>query len=75
MFVIDEVHCCSYWGHDFRPDYLKLNFLKSNFPMTNLLLTTATATDYVINDTFKKIAVKKASLRSPDFSFCIPERV
>lgn len=29
----------------------------------------------LINDTFKKIAVKKANLRSPDFSFCIPERV
>jgi len=43
-FVIDEAHCCSTMGHDFRPDYLKLHLLKSRFPRTPLLAVTATAT-------------------------------
>lgn len=51
MFVIDEAHCISDWGHDFRPDYKRvkniLRFLPSNVP---LLATTATANDRVIED-------------------------
>jgi ATP-dependent DNA helicase RecQ len=51
MFVIDEAHCISDWGHDFRPDYKRvkniLKFLPSNVP---LLATTATANDRVIED-------------------------
>ena len=51
LFVVDEVHCISDWGHDFRPDYRRivrvLNALPSNIPV---LATTATANDRVIND-------------------------
>lgn len=49
-FVIDEAHCCSNWGHDFRPDYTRLGLLKTHFPTIPLLAVTATASDRVRND-------------------------
>uniref|UniRef100_A0A8L8Q3H8 ATP-dependent DNA helicase n=1 Tax=Heligmosomoides polygyrus TaxID=6339 RepID=A0A8L8Q3H8_HELPZ len=50
VFAIDEVHCCSQWGHDFRPDYKFLNILKRQFPSVPLLGLTATATAHVLLD-------------------------
>ncbi len=51
LFVVDEAHCISDWGHDFRPDYRRIvdiiNILPSNIPV---LATTATANDRVVND-------------------------
>ena len=52
LFVIDEAHCISDWGHDFRPDYRRdcaavLQAIPSNVPV---LATTATANDRVVND-------------------------
>jgi superfamily II DNA helicase RecQ len=43
-FVIDEVHCVSNWGQDFRKDYLSLSMLKQKFPKVPILGLTATAT-------------------------------
>ncbi|OWA50118.1 ATP-dependent DNA helicase Q1 [Hypsibius exemplaris] len=48
--VIDEVHCCSQWGHDFRPDFKALNILKRQYPKTPILGLTATATVRVLRD-------------------------
>ncbi len=60
-FAIDEAHCVSEWGHDFRPDYRKLSQLRHYFPKVPFLGLTATATDRVRLD-----IIKQLDLREPD---------
>ena len=55
FFAIDEAHCISEWGHDFRPDYLILSKLKENFPDTPLAAFTASATPHVQADILLKL--------------------
>ncbi len=50
LLVIDEAHCISEWGHNFRPDYLKLPVYQRDFNIPQVLLLTATATPQVIDD-------------------------
>jgi len=50
MLVVDEAHCISEWGHNFRPDYLKLPAYRAEFKIQQVLLLTATATPRVIKD-------------------------
>ncbi len=50
LIAIDEAHCVSEWGHDYRPSYLKLINIRSLFPKTPLLALTATATNQVVDD-------------------------
>jgi ATP-dependent DNA helicase RecQ len=56
LLVIDEAHCISDWGHDFRPDYQRLGRLIRNLPTTtSVLATTATANDRVVEDVLEQI--------------------
>lgn len=58
-FVIDEVHCVSHWGQDFRKDYLQLDILKRRYPTVPLLGLTATATVKVKDDMAKRLGIQK----------------
>ncbi|RWR76539.1 ATP-dependent DNA helicase Q-like protein SIM isoform X2 [Cinnamomum micranthum f. kanehirae] len=61
LFAIDEVHCVSKWGHDFRPDYRRLSVLRENFKKYDipLMALTATATIHVREDILKSLHMSK----------------
>jgi len=61
LFAVDEAHCVSQWGHDFRPDYAKLSLLRTLRPDVPILATTATATPQVLRDIAKQLALEAPS--------------
>ncbi|XP_068046570.1 ATP-dependent DNA helicase Q1 [Anomalospiza imberbis] len=66
--AVDEVHCCSQWGHDFRPDYKSLGILKRQFPNTPLIGLTATATNHVLKDAQNILHVQKCITFTASFN-------
>ncbi|HEX7705485.1 MAG TPA: DNA helicase RecQ [Thermoanaerobaculia bacterium] len=57
-FAIDEAHCISHWGHDFRPDYRQLRELRSLFPDASIHGFTATATEQVRGDIVQQLGLR-----------------
>jgi len=62
FFAIDEAHCISEWGHDFRPEYRSLKKLRKHFPRAALHAYTATATEQVRADITKQLGLKKSKI-------------
>lgn len=76
QFAIDEAHCLSTWGHDFRPAYRKLDWLRNSFPDVPCMACTATATPKVILDirktlllTEEEVPCNMSSFNRPNISY------
>ena len=68
LIAIDEAHCVSQWGHDFRPAYLKISNLKTYFPKIPFLALTATATSQVKEDIIKELGLQNPEIFQKSFS-------
>jgi ATP-dependent DNA helicase RecQ len=74
LLAIDEAHCISEWGHDFRPEYRRLAELRSQFPEVPLMALTATATERVRLDIVKQLRLREpqryvASFNRPNLTY------
>jgi superfamily II DNA helicase RecQ len=73
-FAVDEAHCISEWGHDFRPEYRRLAELRDSFPSAPFIALTATATQRVREDIIRRLALRAprvyvASFNRPNLNY------
>lgn len=66
--TIDEAHCVSEWGHDFRPDYLEIASFRKQFPNAVCLALTATATHQVQSDIIQNLHMKNPEVKTASFN-------
>jgi ATP-dependent DNA helicase RecQ len=66
-FAIDEAHCISHWGHDFRPEYRQMKLLRELFPKASLHAYTATATQQVRDDIVAQLGLRDAAVLVGNF--------
>lgn len=79
LFAIDEAHCISEWGHDFRPDYLSLSIISKTFPDAPIAAFTATATSKVQEDIREKLGLRspfvvRASFNRPNLFYQVERK-
>ena len=67
LLVVDEAHCISEWGHDFRPSYAQIGQFREYMPNTPILALTATATDKVRTDIITKLNLKTPKIHEASF--------
>ena len=76
LFVVDEAHCVSQWGHDFRPDYFRLADAARKLDASALIASTATATPRVASDVIRRLALREplrvsTGFDRPNISFTV----
>jgi len=67
FLAIDEAHCISVWGHDFRPEYLKITTFRDKYPEIPIMAVTATATKHVINEIITSLNMKNPTIITANF--------